>query len=273
MKDLKEIINETAEILDDEEVLNEGIIGGILKGIMAAPFIILGFGLIYIKLESMKEKYNIKKNTKKLSKEERMALLKDNEVIIKNYENLIKQVKFVKYNPNVINMMNDYMNFTKKYDSKLEKLDNEFANIKTVTEFQSKEDSFKTKYNALYKERKTVYDKLLNKYKGINEEWVTDNGDKIIPILTNYLKTFLDWNSRYYKNTDGDDFWERLSFLSDWNDEEEYNEDIINNAYYIWQIVSEPMNIIMENNNKFKDPFKYIKMQFAGDKPIDEKER
>jgi len=262
-QEISRLLTESAELLD------EGAVSMIFKGVLIAPFILIGgligFAALYMKISLIQYNHKIKKESKNLTKEQKMFLISESQAITENYDKLIKLVKFAKYNPIAVSMMKGYMEFTKTYDKRLEEIDKEFRSIKSPNEFRKKKDYFIKKYESYNKDFNNAYKQLENKYKNINDNWV--EGTDVIPTLTTYIKFFNDWDNMYYKNTDGDDYWESIDFLC--NDEagcEDTNDELWTDAYEAYSLASESGSERIRYD-LMKEPFKYIKLQFCGDKP------
>ena len=267
-KKLQELINESAELLDnineDNKPLNEGAGTIIFTSIVAFPFLMTGFALIFLKIESLIKKHRDKKEIKKILKNDKMILINESKSLLDIYYKIISKVKFAKYNPVVISMMNDYIDFCKKADIELEKIDNEFLLLKNKEEFYKKEKYFKNKYNLYNKKYEAELNKLEIKYKNPKNEWIV-NMD-IIPKLDKYIDYFSDFDMFYYKNTDGDDFWEGMDIFDiDPNDKDYDSPKLFKDVYNIWNIVPESYS----HKIPYKNAFKYIKFQFSGNEPSD----
>ena len=48
------------------------------------------------------------------------------------------------------------------------------------------------------------------------------------------MEYFSDWHNMYYKNTDGDDYWEGIEFL--WNNRNDIPDSLWEEAYEIYSI-------------------------------------
>ena len=239
--------------INESTVLNEGIIGGIFKGIMIAPIALSAgailFASIYSKIIDIKDKKVAKKQRNKL------VLVKDNNnIILKNCDKLLDNAKFAKYNPDTISAMKDLTNLITTYDKKLKDIDDKFKSIKTVEEFQKKKSYFEKEYKEIYDSVVKEFESI-NKYKDSKKEWVTDLN--VVKVLKDYLHIIHD---TYYRNLDGDDWWEGVDFL--WDNRNDIPDDIWHEAYETFSTFPE---YEVSDIGDVKFPFSMIKIQFTGD--------
>ena len=235
--------------------LTEGTVGGIFAGIMIAPFALISglmlFAGIYNKITDIKDKRTAKKQRNKL------VILKDNKnIILKNCDKLLDKAKFAKYNPDVIPAMKAITGLMNKYDKKLKEVDDKFRSIKTVEEFQNKKSYFEKEYKEIYDSVVKEF-KSINKYKESKKEWV--DGLDVVKVLKDYLHTIHDTEG-YFRNLDGDDWWEGVDFLYD--NRNDIPDNIWNEAYKVFSTFPE-YEVADIGDAKF--PFSMIKIQFTGD--------
>lgn len=271
-EDISKLLVESAFLLDynkDTDSLNEGVIGKIAAGVLLLPPIMFSAMYIFLSISSKISQISEKRKAKKLTKQDKMLIMKDYKEIINNYNMIIKKVKFVKYNPIVIPMMKDYIKFTEDTKREIDKIDKEFKSIKTVDEFYKKKKYFEVKYSTYITQFNSKYSGLLDKYKTIKSDWVIDN--KVIPVLTEYMNFFTNDDNIYYKNINGDDYWEGLDVWDDLYTEKRSEKEDLKIEHDIYEVYSMVNNSHFNKfmNTLFKRPFGYIKMQFSGEEPND----
>ena len=256
---LGNLLIETADLLDESsDVLTEGIMGKIGLAFVG----LITFSVIYTKICDSID-YNKKKKS-----------LNDINTYKHHIDRLIGEldkVKFVSYNPSVKNVMKKNLQVLKQSEQKLKSLDNKLFNCKTDKDFRKIEKSLTEQYKNLYNDTK-------NKIKENNNQISKDAKYEVDLSIIDCLKEYLNYiNNAYYRNLDGDDFWEGIKFLYDiyinhdhiWLNEHEHEVNSLYNDAYKCLTTFPEYSITAING--FTEVFKYIKIQFKGKNPKENK--
>ena len=174
---------------------------------------------------------------------------------------LINKAKFISYKKSLKDVLNRNYDIIQKAYCQVNKIDIELFSIEEPDEFLNKIQTFKSRYNNIYKSTVDALNKS-NRVLESDNEYLED--DSIKPILKKYINEFFkcrDIPANY------DDFEGESDMLCKLAGDDE-NEDLY---YSLCDKIYDTITQFKDggfacNINEFIEPLKYVKIQIKGNK-------